>query len=57
VKHKAIFWTISLAARIAWAQADVPLPPDDASQKKIVADVVARALQYSKGFPNSPAKL
>ncbi|HLX46216.1 MAG TPA: hypothetical protein VKR43_22375 [Bryobacteraceae bacterium] len=51
MKHKAIFWTISLAARIAWAQADVPLPPDDASQKKIVADVVARALQYSKELP------
>ena len=36
---------------MAWAQADAPLPPDDASQKKIVADVAARALQYSRELP------
>lgn len=51
MKYNAILLTISVAAPIAWAQADVPLPPDDASQKKIVADVAARALQYSKELP------
>jgi hypothetical protein len=39
---------------LAWtaaAQNDLPLPPDDASQKKIIADVAARALQYTKELP------
>jgi hypothetical protein len=42
---------ILFAAGTAAAQNDLPLPPDDASQKKIIADVAARALQYSKELP------
>lgn len=51
MKHLALVSAISFVACTAVAQNDVPLPPDDASQKKIVADVIARGLQYSKELP------
>jgi len=46
----AIPFLVGTAA--AQAQNDLPLPPDDASQKKIIADVGARALQYTKELPD-----
>jgi hypothetical protein len=51
VRYTVVFATSLFLAKIATAQADVPLPPDDASQKKIVADVAARAMQYTKELP------
>ena len=39
----------------AYAQgglADIPLPPDEAEQKKIVADVRAKALEYERNLPD-----
>ena len=32
--------------------ADIPLPPDDAEQKKIIADVRVKALEYDKNLPD-----
>jgi hypothetical protein len=42
---------ISFVAGPAWGQNDAPPNPDDASQKKIIADVTALALRYSKELP------
>jgi hypothetical protein len=46
-----ILFAIPFLAATAAAQNDLPLPPDDAAQKKVIADVIARALQYTKELP------
>jgi len=43
---------LALAAAAAHAQTDPPPPPSDADQKKIIADVTAKALEYTKNLPN-----
>jgi hypothetical protein len=51
VKQLVPVFAIPFLVWTAAAQNDLPLPPDDASQKKIIADVAARALQYAKELP------
>ena len=51
-KHLAPLCAIPFLVWTAAAQNDLPLPPDDPSQKKIIADVGARALQYTKELPD-----
>lgn len=43
---------ISTAASAQSGLADIPLPPDEAEQKKIVAEVKAKALDYDKNLPD-----
>jgi hypothetical protein len=47
----AAAFAISFLAGTAAAQNDLPLNPDDAGQKKVIADVIARGLQYTKELP------
>jgi hypothetical protein len=52
----SVTFTIALAtlasttARAQGGLADIPLPPDDAEQKKIVADVKVKALEYERNL-------
>jgi hypothetical protein len=42
----------STTARAQGGLADIPLPPDEAEQKKILADVKAKALEYEQNLPD-----
>ena len=43
---------VAIFSATARAQPDIPLPPDDATQKQIIADVKAKALDYEKNLPD-----
>lgn len=52
--NRKLFIAVAVTALRVAAQglADAPLPPDEAEQKKIIADIKAKALEFDKNLPD-----